>query len=134
MENSKRKLLNVMRWILIFPSSVLSLFVVYALVYIGNHIFNYGGANGEWIIKAVSSFFSAAAFVFVGAIVSPSGHKIVSIVLSTTFILVMLLSILLSFGMYVGWSLFDQVVYSLISIVGCIVSSVYVHEEYSENK
>lgn len=125
--------INILRWIVVLPGSIASLFIVYAISYVGNHIFN-RGMSSDLIIILISSFLCSAAFVFSGSYIAPMGKKNVAIVLCTIYVLIVVSSLIFSFSIYEGWSFFDMLLSQITNIVGSVVATVYIYKEDMDGK
>ena len=89
-EESKTKLLNVIRWLLFLPASVLGAWLAYIIFSWMNHTIPVFNADNLWnkIIDLVAQFIMGAAFVGIGTSIVPKGNKIVAIILCSIMCLI----------------------------------------------
>lgn len=82
-EESKTKLLNVLRWVVFLPASVLGAYLAYLIFAWMNHTVPSFNADNLWnkIIDLIASAIMGGAFVAIGASIVPKGKKIVAIIL-----------------------------------------------------
>ena len=117
--------IKAVRWILVMPVSIAAYFIGYKLFMWANAI-----AGMYFMAQFMSIFgcgFSAACFVMSGSYTAPYYKNVVSIVLATVGSMVSIYAIAMALNSndVVWWELLQYVA----NVIGCIVGSIYMHEE-----
>lgn len=131
------KIPNWLRWILSFPLALLAFFIAYPLIVILNKISMIFVGIGplsalmDFFILFIASFGSAAAFVWVGAIVVPRHNFIVSAIYGILF------SFLMGFACFAKLALGSQSSITWIefglAVVGGLIGAIGIIYHFYEN-
>ncbi|MDA3916652.1 MAG: hypothetical protein PF690_06735 [Deltaproteobacteria bacterium] len=82
------KIPNWLRWVLSLPIALLALFISYPLIIILNKITMIGIGEGfltNLVILLLANLWSAAAFIWVGAIITPRHNFIVAVIFAVFY-------------------------------------------------
>lgn len=119
---------NWLRWIFSLPAALLALFISYPLIIFLNKITMIGIGEGfltDLVILILANLWSAAAFIWVGAIVAPRHNFIVSIIFAVFYSFILGASFFAKFSLgaksSVSWvEMTITVVAGLVAAVGVV--------------
>ena len=82
-EETKTRLLNILRWIFFLPASILGAWLVYIIYYWMNRTIPVFNVDTLWnkFAELIAHLLSGGAFVGIGAYMVPKGSKVVAIIL-----------------------------------------------------
>lgn len=82
-EETKTRLLNILRWVFFLPASVLGAWLAFIIFYWMNHTIPVFNADNLWnkITELVAQIIMGGVFVGIGTYMVPKGNKIVAIIL-----------------------------------------------------
>ncbi|HUV50782.1 MAG TPA: hypothetical protein VMW78_07185 [Anaerolineae bacterium] len=130
---------NWLRWILSLPTALLALFISYPLIILLNKITMIGIGEGfltDLVILILANLWSAAAFIWVGAIIAPRHNFIVSIIFAVFYSFILGASFFAKFSLgaksSVTWlEMTITVIAGLVAAVG-VVYHFYENEKKDE--
>lgn len=120
---------NIIRWILVLPSSLLVSFVVFALSQLG-YMFIFGRYFGtDAVLSDISALIAsnavcACSFIATGTLVAPSHRMKTGYVLTGIMCVLALASIILSLYLYHGKELINNLIGCAVMIIASIVFSI----------
>ena len=120
--------LEVLKWILVLPVSMIAWVIAYWVINLLYNIFSHVDIS-QWAITLMSSGGSGMAFVVSGSWIAPRGKKIVSVVLATIMVLFAIISLLLALNGYGENSTVVSVISALSTIAGCVLGSMQIYDE-----
>ena len=130
------KLPDWLRWILSLPAALIALFLSYPLITILNKISMIGIGEGFFaniMILILANLWSAAAFIWVGAIVAPRFNFIVSIIYAVSYSFILGASFLAKFLIGVRSSV-SWLEMGIMIIAGLVVAVGVVYHFYEKEK
>jgi CHASE2 domain-containing sensor protein len=130
-EETKKKLLNVIRWITFLPASVLGAWLVYIIAYFGDKMLSRLYLGNSMIADCLIMFFAHAAmggaFVLIGTAIAPKGKKIVAIVLLCITCVFCGVSLVFNIAQGFDWL-------NLVCMICVLVGAGYAFYECGENE
>lgn len=117
----EKKLLNILRWVLLLPASVLGSFIVYALFVLVGYILNMReySYNTIWIHidMWVANILAGAVYVLVGTMMAPKNKKVVMGIIVGILLIDIIITLIYNV-VNQKWSNFISGICVLVGVVG----------------
>ena len=122
----KKFLVNVLRWLLVLPASIVSMifayFVLSFFTVIPIPIWSY-------IAEFIAGQGAAAAFVLTGSCVAPRFRKETAWVLFSLFLIYSVYAVIDPYGIYKDYGIIESVVYKIGGILGASAGVFWLYKE-----